>query len=179
MMTRKLPLEAKFSLLFNGNFGLVAFGLLAVHFLTVCSNSQEKDEHTNEAELLGVVDRFNQAFQECDVALLESMITENYLHTNGNSEAIHKDSWLNYLRKRAEEIASGDLIVNSYEMDQVSVAFHRQTAVVTARIKTSTRKQGEIKESEYRVTHLWVQHEGTWKRAGFHDAKIKESVVKN
>ena len=46
-------------------------------------------------------------------------------------------------------------------------------AIVTAKISFSTIKLGEQKENEFRITNVQVKEEGTWKRAGFHDTRIK------
>ncbi len=149
--------------------------LLATILLSACSDisSSEENKIFNKEELLLAIDKFNKAFAECDIVILESMITENYQHTNGNSKSIGKESWISYLNKRKVEIESGKLIVNNYQMDQAKIEFFHNTAIVTARIVSLMNKQGKIQENQHRVTNLWVNENGKWKRAGFHDAKIR------
>ncbi len=123
--------------------------------------------------LLIAIDKFNKAFQEGDVKVLESMITDNYLHTNGNSKAINKKDWLNYLHTRERAIKSGNLEVIKYEIDEMEIEFYGNMALVTGKVIVSTKKKEEIQNNEYRITNVWVNESGNWKRAGFHDGKIK------
>ncbi len=67
----------------------------------------------------------------------------------------------------------GVLVFHNYEMSELKIKFHNTTAIVTGKVSSSYSKKGEIKENEFRVSNLWVYEKGTWKRAGFHDGKIK------
>ncbi|MEM7549788.1 MAG: nuclear transport factor 2 family protein [Bacteroidota bacterium] len=126
-----------------------------------------------ENELLEAVGKFNKAFAEGDLETLKSMVTDNYAHTNGNSKSIDKESWFNYLQKRRKEIQSGVLVVVDYKMDEVEIEFYENTAILTAKVVTSVLKEGATIENSYRVTNIWVNENGNWMRAGFHDTKIK------
>ena len=137
---------------------IIIFGLC-----TACQTQKD------EASLVKAIEIFNQAFKEGDVNKLSQMITENYQHTNGNSKAIDKEAWLNYLKQRQADIQSGKIIVDSYEMQDTKITQYGNMAVVTAKIITSNNS----KESAYRVTNIWVVEGGEWKRAGFHDGKIQ------
>lgn len=147
------------------------FSLLAFFLFTSCFNADTK-KATKES-LTDALYTFNKAFANGNISILSGMLTENYTHTNGSAKAIYKTDWLAYLKKRSEELASGNLTVNNYEMDQIEIEMHKSTAIVTGRVKTSTVYNGESKENEYRVTHLWVHTNNSWKRAAFHDGKIK------
>nr|WP_299343712.1 nuclear transport factor 2 family protein [Allomuricauda sp.] len=145
-----------------------------VFFLGCVNPKQDNNLSEDKKEtLLTAINQFNEAFAKGDMTTLESMITENYLHTNGTSKSIVKQDWLNYLKKRTLDIESGIVETVNYEMDEVSFEFYGNTAVVTARITTGVKRNDSIFNNQYRVTHLWVNEEGQWKRAGFHDSKIK------
>ena len=58
-------------------------------------------------------------------------------------------------------------------MDQTTIQFYESTAIVTARIIVTSYKLEEQQENEYRITNIWVKENGDWKRAGFHDGKIR------
>ncbi len=131
--------------------------------------SQEKEEKI----LLKSIENFNLAFKKGDVEKLESMITDQYVHTNGNSKSIDKNTWITYLYKRKKEIENKDLIVNSYEMRETEIQLHNNTAIVTGKIVVSNTKNDELIENQYRVTNIWVYKNNQWKRAAFHDGKIK------
>ncbi|WP_303317883.1 nuclear transport factor 2 family protein [Flavivirga abyssicola] len=133
-----------------------------------------KDIENEKIALLNRVEAFNTAFKVCNIAKLESMLTENYRHTNGISKPIDKRAWVNYLRTRKAQIEKGELVVNTYEMKDTEVElYNNHTAILTAKIVVSSKKQGEIQNNEYRVTNIWIKDDGIWKRAGFHDGKIQ------
>ncbi|MDT7832588.1 nuclear transport factor 2 family protein [Flavobacteriaceae bacterium S356] len=140
---------------------------------TSCSISNATSESPTKESLLEAVNKFNRAFSEGDVATLVTMITDDYKHTNGSSKAISAQSWLSYLNKRNNDLASKDLIVHSYDMDQIEIVLDNTWAIVTGRVKTVSTFKGIRKESEFRITHLWTYENERWKRAGFHDGKIK------
>ncbi|SNZ00522.1 nuclear transport factor 2 family protein [Flagellimonas pacifica] len=149
------------------------FIISSLFFLLGCETKSQSLSEEQKEELTLAIDQFNNAFANSDVSTLASMITENYMHTNGTSKAIDKETWLNYLNKRNQQIKSGALVFNDYKMSQLKIEFHNTTAIVTGKVSSSFSKNDEIKENEFRVSNLWVYEKGTWKRAGFHDGKIK------
>ena len=148
--------------------------LLVIIVFQSCKTETGHKLNSSEEEtiLLKRVEEFNLAFKECDIEQLETLITENYLHTNGNSRSIKRNTWLGYLEKRKLEINNGNLVVNTYDMKEVEIEIYDEMAIVTGRIITSNTKSGENQENEYRITNIWVKEERNWKRAGFHDGKI-------
>lgn len=156
----------------------LSLNLLVLWVLGLLSMCNEKPIPINASEinqeaLIARLDEFNQAFKEGNVEQLAAMITHNYQHTHGNSQAFGKESWLNYLRQRQKDMEEGKVQVDVYEMDQREITYYGDMAIVTARVKVQTQREGEARENEFRVTNIWVYEEGTWKRAGFHDGKIK------
>jgi len=149
--------------------------ILAMTLLCNCSPQKVNESSLKEdkEELTNAIERFNLAFREGDVDLLESMITDNYQHTNGNAKSIGKESWINYLQKRKKDIVSRSLVVNSYSMEETQIEMFDDMAIVTAKIRVNSTNNDQSSENEYRVTNIWVVEEGKWKRAGFHDGKIK------
>lgn len=127
---------------------------------------------TDKQNLAYSITTFNTAFKKGDVEKLESMITNNYQHTNGASKSIGKDAWLTYLKKRKKDIDDGNIVVTTYEMLETQLKLYDGFAIVTAKIKTTFTLDGKPKENQYRVSHIWVEEGSTWKRAGFHDSKI-------
>lgn len=146
-----------------------------VFFMLSCSPDQQQEipKAPNKEGLETALARFNQAFQDGDVAVLESMITDNYVHTNGNSKSIGKDMWLSYLRKREQTIQAGELEVTAYEMQDLEIEYYDDMAIVTGKVLTSSKQQNEVRKNAYRITNIWVYESGNWKRAGFHDGKIE------
>lgn len=153
---------------------LILFIILVFNFFS-CSNKETTGGLSEQVkqDLMEAINKFNQAFQEGDVTTLESMIVQNYIHTNGNSKPIGKKDWINYLHKRNKEIESKDLEVKGYKMEEIQIEFYDNTAIMTAKITAINKRSDQIQENEYRVTNIWVYEMGNWKRAGFHDGKIK------
>ena len=143
--------------------------------LSNCSgpNTTIQESENAKEDLLTALSRFNTAFEEADVEVLQSMITDNYIHTNSSSKAIRKEDWLNYLKKRSESISSEELVITNYEMGEVEIEIHGTTAIVTGKISVSSTTGEGSRDNEYRITNVWVNENGEWKRAGFHDTKIK------
>ncbi|WP_422858960.1 nuclear transport factor 2 family protein [Flagellimonas sp. S174] len=119
------------------------------------------------------IEKFNKAFSEGDLNVLDSMTTANYLHTNSSSEVIGKKDWFNYLEKRSKRLQSGEIEVLDYKLDETKVEYHGNSAIVTGKVTVKVKDSLGSKENQYRITNLWVYENGTWKRAGFHDGKIK------
>ena len=124
-------------------------------------------------ELRGALDAFNTAFANGDLVVLDSLTTENYLHTNGSSKAIAKTDWFNYLRKRNQQLTSDNLEILDYSLDEQKIEFHGTTAIVTGKVRVGIKDSLGIKQTQYRITNVLVFDEGQWKRAGFHDGKIQ------
>ncbi len=144
-------------------------------FFIQCS-LQSKSGQTSESDkekLYTAIEVFNKAFQSGDVQTLNSMITSDYVHTNGSSKSIDGASWINYLEKRSGSIARGKLEVTAYEMDEMEVIFYGDMALVTGRVIVNNKGGQGATKNKYRVTHVWVNESRVWKRAGFHDGKIK------
>lgn len=148
---------------------VIAFSL----FNCINQDSSNNETATSKEKLLKTIDKFNKAFQEGNFSVIESLIAENYLHTNGNSKSIRKEDWFNYLHKREKEIKLGSLKVVEYKMSEIEIDTYGNTAIVTGKVNVSNKRKKDIQKNEYRVTNVWVNELGNWKRAGFHDGKIK------
>ena len=148
---------------------------LVLTCLPSCDNkdNQNQDPALQKEILFKRVEDFNNAFKLGDVETLESMITEDYVHTNSNSKSIGKAEWVNYLRKRKAALDEGTLKVENYTMDDTEVVIHDDMAIVTGKISFTSIRSGERKDNEIRITNVWVKDGQEWKRAGFHDTRIK------
>jgi len=141
--------------------------------LLIGLNSCQTFTAPDPEELISSIEKFNKAFAQGDLAVLDSLTTENYLHTNSSSKVIGKTAWFDYLKRRNKRLKSGDLVVLDYTLDQTKIEYHGSSAIVTGKVTVVTKDSIESKENHYRITNLWVYEEGHWKRSGFHDAKIE------
>ncbi len=123
--------------------------------------------------LISSIEKFNAAFAEGNLAVLDTMTTTNYLHTNSSSKVIGKSNWFNYLEKRNKDLESGAVAVLEYGLDETKIEYYGSSAIVTGRVTVVTKDSLGTKQNQYRITNLWVYEKGQWKRAGFHDGKIQ------
>lgn len=137
-----------------------------------CTKRQPSKEVLRQ-ELATTVGQFNEAFKNGEKALIESFIATEYLHSNGTSKAIDRTTWLNYITKRAQQIKSGEVTIQHYEMTEQDILINNNFGIVTGKVKVEgINKEGEF-SNQYRVTNIWVKEAGRWKRTGFHDGKIQ------
>ena len=142
-------------------------------FISICILGCQPKNEVDRDSLTTSIDTFNKAFAEGNLAVLDSMITSNYLHTNSSSKVIRKADWFNYLKKRNQSLESGEIEVLEYTLDETKIEYHGNSAIVTGKVTVKVKDSLGPKENQYRITNLWVYENGTWKRAGFHDGKIK------
>nr|WP_298994462.1 nuclear transport factor 2 family protein [uncultured Allomuricauda sp.] len=141
--------------------------------ISICHLGCEPKNSVDQDALMTSIEKFNKAFSEGDLNILDSMTTTNYLHTNSSSKVIGKKDWFNYLEKRSKRLQSGEIEVLDYKLDETKVEYHGNSAIVTGKVTVKVKDSLGSKENQYRITNLWVYENGTWKRAGFHDGKIK------
>jgi hypothetical protein len=129
----------------------------------------------NEAEVAvrDAFSAFRHAFVTADLPVLRALLTDDYVHTNGRSgEVLDRQQWLGYMTARRTELDQGSLIIDTYLVDDLEVRIQGEaadSAVVTGVAISSGRRHGAPFESRVRFTNLWVQRDGAWRRAAFHD----------
>ncbi len=128
----------------------------------------------SEKEIRALLDRFGKAFVEADAATLETLLADDYVHTNSNGGTLNKARWLDYIRTRNAELKSGRLRVNSYINDDLKIRVYGNTAVVTGRNTSGGERDGKAFSLQLRFTHVWVKQAGQWRRAAFHDSAIQQ-----
>lgn len=119
------------------------------------------------------LDAFNAAYARADVAALDKMLASGYLHTNGASPPLGKDSWLNYVSGRRKALDAGDLVIDSYTLLDLQVRLHGRAAAVAGKVRVNGLDRDGPFEHAFRVTQLWIFEDAGWKRAAFHDGRVK------
>jgi hypothetical protein len=134
--------------------------------------SAEPDS-ARQAALRAALEAFSRAFRHADAAALDTLLTAEYLHTNGGSGAVlDRTRWLDYVRNRRADLRGGKLRVDRYETSAVTVRWHQSTAVVSSEIVSEGIQNGAPFASRLRVTQVWIHSGGRWQRAAFHDTPI-------
>lgn len=145
--------------------------LAAIFFLVSC-DSDKKNQEAEMQLLEQSMQTFNEAFQEGNLQVLDSLTTDSYTHTNSSDRAFGKERWFNYLENRTKDIDSGRLKIDKYQLLEKEVTLYGDAAVVTGLILNTGFNRGEPFSSQIRISNFWIKEEGTWKRAGFHDTRI-------
>lgn len=146
--------------------------LLLVLFVLNISCSVEVSTKSNSKQLNQVINEFNLAFEQVDIATLDKLTTENYIHLNGSNQAITKKEWMIYLKKRKSQLNNGRLHVTKYLFSERQLIHYEKSAFVTGVIVMNGILDGAEFSRKIRVSHFWVKENSQWRRAGFHDVRI-------
>jgi hypothetical protein len=119
---------------------------------------------------------FNAAFLRADEKALDSLLADDYVHTNGGTgSVVDKARWLEYIRARRAELASGRLRVDRYESTDVTIRWHGGAAMVSSQVVSAGSRDGRPFATRLQVTQVWVRSGGQWRRAAFHDSPLPGS----
>ena len=125
-----------------------------------------------EKRLEASLEEFDQAFMSADTKKLERLIMPGYLHTNGSSQPIGKEDWLNYMASRKTALENGTLKIFEYRITDRRITYLDNTAVVNSRVYSDQAMNGRRRKAAFQVTQVWKDEQGVWKRVAFHDGRI-------
>jgi ketosteroid isomerase-like protein len=124
-------------------------------------------------EVRAAIDRFTEAFVSADTVALDGLLIDPYLHVNGSSGTlVGRDEWLAWMATQHEAIEAGDLVIDHYEVTDLTIRMRRDSANVTGVVRTNGIRDGEPFDREIRFTNVWVKEGEEWKRAMFHDSVV-------
>ncbi len=130
---------------------------------------------TPEGEVRAAISAFARAFQEADTSVLQTLLTEDYLHVNGRSgNVLNRDQWLTWVASRRAELDRGEFVYHTYRVEDLRVQLYGEAAVVTGVTHASGRRSGALFTIAGLFTNLWVKQGAVWRRAGFHDSPLPE-----
>ena len=124
-------------------------------------------------EVQVALDAFSRAYRDADAGRLSAMLTDRYVHSNSGGPVIRKPAWLDYVRSRRKLLDEGALVVSEYENENVVIETYGDAAVVHGLNVSKGTDKGKPFAKRIVFTHTWVRDGGTWKRASFHDSKVK------
>ena len=103
-----------------------------------------------------------------DTAFLEGALTDDFVGIGPLGFMLTKEQWL-------ARYESGDLVYESFALDEVEARFYGEAAVVTCRQSQTGTYQGQavdVMQGEFRATLVFVEREGRWLLAGLHLSPI-------
>lgn len=125
-------------------------------------------------EVREAVSAFSKAYVAADVEALEDLLSDDYIHVNGGSGTVlDRESWLHWISQRRENLDAGRLLIDQYEVGNVEIRIHGETAVVVGSVISRERRNGEEFENRLRFTNVWVREAKGWRRAAFHDSPLQ------
>jgi Domain of unknown function (DUF4440) len=143
--------------------------------LLTCLFGTEPDS-LHRLALERALDAFSAAFLRAEEKALDTLLTDDYVHTNGGTGSVlDKARWLEYIRTRRAELASGRLRVDRYESTDVTIRWHGDAAVVSSQVVSEGSRDGRPFAARLQVTQVWVRSGGKWRRAAFHDSPLPGS----
>ena len=143
--------------------------------LLVATPPTVAQQTTPEHEVRAALSAFARAFREADVSVLQTLLTESYLHVNGRSgNVLNRDQWLNWVASRRAELDRGEFVFTTYRVEDVQVQLYGEAAAVTGVVHASGQRHDALFTIAGRFTNIWVKQGGVWRRAGFHDSPLPE-----
>lgn len=151
---------------------IIAVLLSSLCILTFSQNTATGVVDDPEQQVQDAVARFGDAFVAADVAVLELLLSDDYIHTNSTGSVLNKQQWLEYIKSRRADLESGRLKMESYKNTDLRIRVYEEAAIVTGTNVAKGKREDKQFVTELRFTHLWVRQRGQWKRAAFHDSAI-------
>jgi len=124
------------------------------------------DDRTEELNKL--VEDWASAELRGDAAFLEGALTDDFVGIGPLGFMLNKEQWL-------ARYESGDLVYESFAIDEVEARFYGEAAVATCRQSQTGTYQGQavdVMQGEFRVTLVFVERGGRWLVAGLHLSPI-------
>jgi tetratricopeptide (TPR) repeat protein len=153
--------------------------VLSVALLLVSAMPSLSDTAADrEQSVRDAVEAFAAAFVSADSLVLDGMLTDDYVHVNGSSgDVVDRGRWLRWVASQRKGIERGGIVIAAYRVDDLKVMLHNDAAVVTGVVLSHGKRAGKPFQTRLRFTNVWVDQEGSWRRASFHDSALPEPLI--
>lgn len=131
------------------------WGVLAVAWAVTASAAQRPPVESDQQILIGLEQRWNEAFYRKDVAFIQNILADEFMATYDDGSRGDK----------AKELALAlqfNQQVESAVQDDFTVKVYRDTAVVWFTLRLVGIKAGQRAELLLRYTDVWVMRDGRW-----------------
>lgn len=124
-----------------------------------------------EIEIHRLIRKLGEAWAQNDLATLESLLSDDYIHTDYLGRVQNRVEWLDYVRDRKAKV-----IVNKIEFEDVKVHVYGDVTVVTGRniIRGALTEQGKEAGTQIRFTQVLLRKPKGWLRAAFQATPIAQ-----
>jgi ketosteroid isomerase-like protein len=115
------------------------------------------DAASNKGELTKLVNDINVAVVNADIAFLERVLHQDYVHHGHRGTVENRAEYL-------ENRKTGRVEYDSLSADEIKVRLYGDTAIVTHRSKAKGKdQQGEI-DFQRSVTRVFLRRDGRWQQ---------------
>ena len=114
-----------------------------------------------EEELMELEKAWAAAYVAADVKMLERLEADEWICTTAKGEVFNKADDI-------REVADGSFKATSFEMSDLKVQVHGDTAIVTGRQTEKATYKGEDVSAVHRITDVWLFRDGRWQAIASH-----------
>ena len=108
----------------------IVVAALALRVPTAQAEVHALPDSATRQELVRALGEFRDAFARADAAVLDRLLTDDYVHTNGGSgQVLDRAAWLGYVRARRAELDHGTLRIEQYRVHRADLHLARASAV--------------------------------------------------
>ncbi len=140
---------------------------IAVLLLAACGWAVG-DAASDERELTQLVKDLNAALVKADIAFLERVLAQDYVHYRPHGDVENRAQ---YLQDRKD----GRVDFESLEADDIKVRFYGDTAIVTYRSRAKGKDQYGAIDEQRRWTRVFVRRNGRWQLVHSQGTTIQKS----
>jgi ketosteroid isomerase-like protein len=126
------------------------------------------DPASDERELTQLVKDLNAALVKADIAFLERVLAQDYVHYRPRGDVENRAQ---YLQDRKD----GRVDFESLEADDIKVRFYGDTAIVTYRSRAKGKDQYGAIDEQRRWTRVFVRRNGRWQLVHSQGTTIQKS----
>jgi ketosteroid isomerase-like protein len=127
---------------------------IAVLLLAACGRAFG-DQASDERELTQLVKDLKAALVKADIAFLERVLHQDYVHQGPRGTVENRAQYL-------ENRKTGRVAFESLVADEIKVRLYGDTAVVTYRSTAKGKDQQGAIDEKRRWTHVFVRRDGRW-----------------
>ena len=124
------------------------------------------DPAKDERELTQLVKDLNEAVVKADVAVLERMLHEDYVHNRPSGVVEDRAQYLENRKARRVDF-------ESLVPDEIKVRVYGDTAIVTGRSTAKGKDQYGKMDEQRRCTRVLVRRDGRWQFVHYHGTPIQ------
>ena len=148
---------------------ILVLAVLAMAASSVLSGQMAEDKSAPkgkvEQELIKLEQERAQAVVRADTAFLDQNTADDYTSINARGMVRTKTQIL-------ADFKSGDIKLQSNDLDDLDARVYGDTAVVTGRSTQKGQTYGQDAGGQYRFTRVYVKRNGRWQSVSFQSTRV-------